>query len=296
MSIGAGDSEGTSDSDSARSGAGPDSRGAECDDEGAGLDAVERPPTVHYYVDVPHSEDMAYAACERNAHVDTECHNHLQEESGIADINTFLALSEIIPARERRRQQPLLDFTKSRILTSHAYTESCERLLAQKEALQAKAKRKAEIREATKETRRQEKEEKQGQVRARKEARAAKKLEKERSLLEKRATTARHRLSAAQGTESPPRSPRLSNGQRGAAFPRPAQGGLGASAHCPELQLTRPPTLSTTPALSNPLLPQTAWPQDSLQPSPLFWNNPMLPVPHMFQHPLPFSPHNGNSP
>ena len=40
----------------------------------------------------------------------------------------------------------------------HTYTETCEGVLAQKEATQAEAKRKAELQEATKETRRKEKE------------------------------------------------------------------------------------------------------------------------------------------
>ena len=161
--------------ESGRSGAAGDVGATDKGDAGAGT--LEN-QGVHYYVDVPHCEDTAYAACDRDVQTDTQFHHHLQQQSGTADISTFLALPEIIPPRERRRQQPLLDFMKSKILTSHAYTESCERVLAQKEASQAEAKWKAEIREATKETRRQEKEEKQVQVRARKEARVAKKLEK----------------------------------------------------------------------------------------------------------------------
>ena len=107
---------------------------------------------VHYYVDVPNSEENAYQACDKNVEIDPGFHEHVQEECEAGDISTFLALSKIIPARQRRRQQPLLDFTKSRILTSRTYTKSCERVLAQKEATQAEAKRKADLREATKET------------------------------------------------------------------------------------------------------------------------------------------------
>ena len=239
--IGAGVSSSGSESECERSSTGSDTRAAELEDDGDAGDGTALRQSVHYYVDVPHSEDSAYAACKGNVHIDTEFHNHLQEESGTADISTFLALLEIILARERRREQPLLDFTKSKILTSHVYTESCEHLLAQKEALQVEMKRKAEIWEATKETRRQEKEEKQVQIRARKEACTGKKLEKERSLLEKRATTTRRRLSAARTQESPPRSPGFLDGQRGPNLLHRMQAGLGASALWGEPHLTGPP-------------------------------------------------------
>ena len=127
----------------------------------------------HYYVDVPNSEESAYQACDRNVQIDPEFQHHLQKESETRDIIRFLALPEIILARQRRRQQPLLDFTKSKILTSHTYTKTCERELAQKEATQVEVKRKAELREATKETRQKEKEEQQLQIRAWKQARTA---------------------------------------------------------------------------------------------------------------------------
>ena len=93
----------------------------------------------------------------------------------------FLALPEIIPPRKRKRQQPLLDFTKFKILTSRAYSEGCERVMAQREAPQTEAKRKAVEREANKETRRKEKEEWAEQVRIRKEDRAAKKVQREQA-------------------------------------------------------------------------------------------------------------------
>ena len=143
-----------SNSESGRSGAGSDTGVVDLEEQGNVDDGTALCQGMHYYVDVPHSEESAYAACERNVQIDSEFHHHLQEESGTADISRFLALPEIIPARQRRRQQPLLDFTKSKILTSHAYIESYKRVLAQKEATQAEAKLKAEIREATKETRR----------------------------------------------------------------------------------------------------------------------------------------------
>ena len=91
----------------------------------------------------------------------------------------FLALSEIIPTKKCKRQQPLLDFTKSKILTSCAYSEGCERVLAQREATQNEAKQKVAEREANKEIRRKEKEECVEQTRVCKEDRAAKKMLRE---------------------------------------------------------------------------------------------------------------------
>ena len=85
---------------------------------------------LHYYVDVPNAQDNTYDACNMSVGIDLGFHAQLQEENE-HDISTFLTLPELIPARKRKRQQPLLDFTRSKILTSQAYTEGCERLLAQ---------------------------------------------------------------------------------------------------------------------------------------------------------------------
>ena len=99
-------------------------------EEEALLGALDAPPLgevvhtgVHYYVDVPNSDDIAYPPGNRNVEIDPGFHEHLQEECEVADISTFLALPEIIPTRQHRRPQPLLDFTKSKILTSRTYTE-----------------------------------------------------------------------------------------------------------------------------------------------------------------------------
>ena len=74
--------------------------------------------------------------------IDPTFHAQLQHENE-HDISTSLALPKIIPARKRKRQQSLLDFTRSKILNSQAYTEGCERLLAQLEARQKVAKKEA---------------------------------------------------------------------------------------------------------------------------------------------------------
>ena len=150
---------------------------------------------VHYYVDIPDGHESMYSASERNVRIDPEFQAHLQEEHE-EDISTFLALPEIIPAKKRKRQQPLLDFTRSKILTSATYTQGCERLLAQREALANEAKRKAAEREATKEMRRKQKEDHQLQIRQRKAERELKRQERQRLEAERRvASNARQRRS-----------------------------------------------------------------------------------------------------
>ena len=141
---------------------------------------------LHYYVDIPDDDKSTYDTYNRSVGIDPSFHAQLREEYD-QDISTFLALPELISARKRKKQQPLLDFSRSKILTSEAYTEGCERLLAQREAHQEQARHKAADRDATKEQCRKEKEEKDLQVRARKEVRAAKKLETEHLQAERRA-------------------------------------------------------------------------------------------------------------
>ena len=252
---------------------------------------------VHYYVDVPNSEDTAYEAGDHDVPLEPGLDEHLQEEGEAGDISTFLALPEIIPTRERRRQQSLLDFTKSKILTSRTYTKACERLLAQKVATQAEAKRKAELREATKETRRREKEEHQLQVAARKAARNAKQQEKSRELAERRARGLASRDAGARPTRGSPLRSLDAAAHAGTTPTLPP-------AHFADLDSfravaapnhTASPTSSALPAFQAPGVPEIHWPQASSQPSPPFWNNPILGMPHMFHHPL-LSHHNGNSP
>ena len=101
--------------------------------------------------------ESTYDALERNIPINPDFHEHLQQGER-EEISRFLALLEIILARKRKRQQPLLDFTKSKILTSRAYIEGCERLLAQEQARFDEARRKTKDGEASKEQRRKDKE------------------------------------------------------------------------------------------------------------------------------------------
>ena len=140
----------------------------------------------HFYIDISDVDDITYQASERRVPIDPDFQSHLQEEQEAGDFSTFLALPEIIPARKWKRQQPLLDFTKSKILTSRAYSEGCERVMAQREATQNEAKRKIAEREANKEIRRKEKEKRLEQVRVRKEDRVAKKVLREQAEAERR--------------------------------------------------------------------------------------------------------------
>lgn len=140
---------------------------------------------MHYYVDILDAHESTYEASERNVRIDPEFEAHLQEEHE-GDIATFLALPEIIPAKKRQRQQPLLDFTRSKILTSATYSAGCERLLAQREAHATQGKWKKAEREATKEIMRKQKEEHAEKVRQRKAERDLKRPERERAEAKKR--------------------------------------------------------------------------------------------------------------
>ena len=94
----------------------------------------------HYYIDIPDVDDSTYHASERHVLIDLDFQSHLQVEQEAGDFSTFLALPEIIPTRKPKRQQSLLDFTKSKILTRHAYSEGYECILVHREATQNEAK------------------------------------------------------------------------------------------------------------------------------------------------------------
>ena len=113
----------------------------------------------HYYIHVPHAANSTYDVHERNVPIDPQFHTDLKEHNN--NISQFLALPKVIPTRKRKRQQPLLDFLKSKILTSLAYTRGCEELLAQRTSLEAEAKRKQAEKEANRESKVREKEERQ---------------------------------------------------------------------------------------------------------------------------------------
>ena len=156
----------------------------------------------HYYIDVPYAEESTYDVHERNIPIDPEFHADLEQHNN--DFSHFLALPKVIPARKRKKQQPLLDFSKLKILTSLAYTQACEEVLAQKIAREAEACRKVAEKEANRESRMKEKEERQREVQQRAEVRAVKKRERERLQAEKLAagTTRRCRLSCTDAVEA----------------------------------------------------------------------------------------------
>ena len=91
------------------------------DKEEAFVGALDAPPLnevvhtgVHYYVNVRNSDDSAHPPRHENVEIDPGCHEHLQETCEPGDISTFLVVPEIIPAKQHRRPQPLLDFMKSK--------------------------------------------------------------------------------------------------------------------------------------------------------------------------------------
>jgi hypothetical protein len=90
-----------------------------------------------------------------------------------------MSLPELIPAKKRKRQQPLLDFTQSIILTSTDYSKGLQEILAKKEATAAAALKRKEEKEATKEQRKTQKEQQQKEKEDRAKARAENKKRKE---------------------------------------------------------------------------------------------------------------------
>lgn len=89
--------------------------------------------TRHYYVDVPDPHESNYEACEQHVSIDPTFKEVLEKDNE-GDISQFLCLPELIPAKKRKRQQPLLDYTHSRILTSQDYMQGLEDLVAKKKA------------------------------------------------------------------------------------------------------------------------------------------------------------------
>jgi len=150
--------------------------------EGISTDA----PTRHYYVDVQNGEESNYHLSDQHTRIDSAFRAQIHEGNE-QNISNFLALPEVIPAKKRTRQQPLLDYTSSRILTSRDYIAGLEELLARKEATAAAAKKKKEDKEATKEQRKAAKEQQQKLKEERAQERARKKQEKENEILARRA-------------------------------------------------------------------------------------------------------------
>ena len=59
---------------------------------------------LHYYVHFLNGDESTYLREDRNVEIDQQFHHQLQEREQAGDISTFLALPEIIPARQCRRQ------------------------------------------------------------------------------------------------------------------------------------------------------------------------------------------------
>lgn len=133
--------------------------------------------TRHYYVDVPDPHESNYEACEQHVSIDPTFKEVLEKDNE-GDISQFLCLPELIPAKKRKRQQPLLDYTHSRILTSQDYMQGLEDLVAKKEANAAAAKKKKDEKEASKEQRKLAKEQQQRKKEMRAAERAQKRQEK----------------------------------------------------------------------------------------------------------------------
>ena len=73
--------------------------------------------TRHFYVDVPNPEESNYDLNDQHITIDPEFREELKRRND-NNIDEFLSLPELITAKTRKKQQPLLDYTKSIILTS----------------------------------------------------------------------------------------------------------------------------------------------------------------------------------
>jgi hypothetical protein len=147
-------------------------------------------PARHYYVDVQNGEESNYDLNDQHTTIDPEFRAQIHGGNE-QNISNFLSLPEIIPAKKRRKQQPLLDYTSSRILTSRDYVTAVEELLAKKEATAAAAKKKKEDKEATKEQRKALKEQQQREKEERAQERVRKKQEKEMEIQTRKSLGAR---------------------------------------------------------------------------------------------------------
>lgn len=97
--------------------------------------------TRHYYVDVPNPEESNYEANEQHVSIDPGFMEQL-ERGNESNISQFLRLPELIPAKKRKRQQPLLDYTQSKILTSKDYIIGLEEVLAKRKPQQLQHRKK----------------------------------------------------------------------------------------------------------------------------------------------------------
>ena len=83
-------------------------------------------PEPFYYVNLPDAEESTHEVQDRAVNIDPGFESSLREQHEDTNFNSFLALPEVIPARKKKPQQPTLDFTSSKILTSEEYIFACE--------------------------------------------------------------------------------------------------------------------------------------------------------------------------
>ena len=80
-----------------------------------------------FYVDVSYGDESTYDVDERHIPIDPTFHVHLQKHQE-DNISEFFVLLEVISARKRKRQQPFMNFSKSkysRLQHTHKDVRSC---------------------------------------------------------------------------------------------------------------------------------------------------------------------------
>ena len=136
-----GDDEDDQDQDEDDDGDGRRAGGAETGAGGEEPARSGRATVRHFYVDVQNPGESNYSIEEQHIAIDPKFLAQVQT-SNDNNINQFLSLPELIPAKKRKRQQPLLDFTQSIILTSADYSKRLEEILAKKKTTATAVKKK----------------------------------------------------------------------------------------------------------------------------------------------------------
>ena len=139
----------------------------------------------HFYVDVSNPEENNYDLNDKHIIIDPEFREELKRRND-SNINEFLSLPELILTKKRRKQQPLLDYTKNIILTSRDYIKGLEELLAKEDATAAAAQKKNEEKEASKEQCKLQQEQRQKEKQDHAAQKAQKKQKREMQQLTKR--------------------------------------------------------------------------------------------------------------
>jgi hypothetical protein len=84
-------------------------------------------PYIQYYVNIP-KEDQSEKPAERVVPPNSKLTTFEDIEEAEQNLLQFLTLPSTIPTRKRQKQQPLIDYTKSQIMTLESYISNMEQI------------------------------------------------------------------------------------------------------------------------------------------------------------------------